>query len=290
MNLTFPIIPFDIIEYILVDYIPETFLSTNKRFNDIARLIITHRVDEWTDKYLCRLIRNNPTCVKVENSYPYTIFMRILGTATTSTLMFIINCIYLYDSVNCLELLINTGCNIGLYSFESVFVNRSFKCLKQILDFNDGKFANLAQVHALRFDDAEMLAVVFNSRKLSPTPGKLYCALLERRINCYRYLLNRVTPTNEVYEFLVSQDLPLLLDETLEHDVSWDFKKDILNSVEFHRFVGESSNLPTLRVLLKYGFNPLLHNGMAIRAAACNNMGAAIILSKFVDKMSSKVS
>ncbi|QJX73223.1 nudix hydrolase domain protein [Faustovirus] len=275
-------LPNDIIEFVILGYNPEAFLSTSRRLNGVARGAIERLLGHQWDKFMLQMIRADTAATAIIGTWTNAVFRQLLYLYNTSHTLTLTAVIYQYDAVNCLRDLFATKYDIFAYSFETIFTQRSFKCLSEILKYYNGRFAMTAQIHALRYDDPEMLAVIVDSGRVKMTSGKLYCALMENRTRCYRYLLGRITPNIEIYEYLVSQDMPQLLDETLNHAASWDFINTNLNSREFHKFVGTSTNLPTLRVLMRYGFNPALHNGEAIHAASATNMGVAIALSRYM--------
>ncbi|QKE50549.1 hypothetical protein F-VV10_0429 [Faustovirus] len=271
----------DVIEHNILKYTPMAFLSTNRRLNGVARAAITRAMGKLSAEYIDKITRCNPPDIYFAG-WALGIFMGIVeGMGSIDE---IVKSIYCYDADVCLRALVAAGYDISAYSFETAFTHRSLKCIGWISKIHSGRFAMYAYIYALRFDDVEMLTVVLDSDHIHATTGKLYSALLERKYNCYRYLLSKVIPNDDVFEYLVSQDLPQLLDETLAHNASLDFITLRLNSAEFHRFVGKSANLPTLRILIKHKFNPALWDQLVITTAASNNMSAAIALSKYIDK------
>lgn len=271
-------IPNDVVEFVILGYNPVAFLSTSRRLNAAARDAIMPLIDPVRRIYIHRFIEHDP--VIIAHEWNWRVYRKIRAAINDFA---ILQMIYQYDAVNCLRTLINQYVDVSVYTYEAVFSNRSFECLRELVGYIGGKFVMFAQVHAMRFDDAEMLDIVYEAANIKPTSKKLYGALIGRHMNCYRYLLGHTTPSLEIYEYLVSQDLSQLLDETLSHSASWEFKNYQLNDYDFHRFAGESANMATLRVLLKHGFNPVLHDKVAITAASASNMGVAITLSKYID-------
>jgi hypothetical protein len=282
------VIPNDILEYVVLPLTPEVFLSTNRRFNDLARVRISHGVGVDPSKYINRIVIRDPALVSTLGSFPN----QILGTiiVITQNIEPIIAAIYTHDSCNCLTALIELGVDIKRYPDEAVLTYRSFECLKIMLVLNKQKYAMLVYMYALRYDDVELCELVTTYAGLTLTQGKLYAALVDRRLNCYRWILSKgIIPSNDVFEYLISQDLHEILDETLSLGICNEFKSNVLNTLYFHEFVAKSANVTTARVLLKHKFDPCRYNKIVVLIASDYNMATAIVFSNACDNSDNSI-
>lgn len=276
-------IPNDIIKYIILPLIPASFLSTCIQFNELSRNVIKQSVFTEQSKCLAKITIVDPDIVTMNDSFPNQILQSlVIATQNVNSLL---GCIYTHDSSNCLTALIDLGVDITRYDSGAVLTYRSFGCLKIILGVNTSRYAMLVYIHAIRFEDLELFEVLLSSGKIKLTPGKLYAALIERKLKCYRWMLSKgVALSSEVFEYLISQDITDILDETLTHDASMDFKVNKLSTLPVHEFIGKSANMATARVLLKHGFDPSRWHKVAIKLASQHNMGTAIVFSNACDK------